>query len=197
MPGAVESLLANTGPHPRADAQRNAERLIAAAQAALDERGLAITTREVAQRAGVGLGTLYRRVPALNQLLTAILIDTIDEMTERAGQAINDPDPWRGFAEFAKDYVRLRAASCGLHEALGSDSDHDLGPHIERLTRAMRRLIRQAQRSGVLRADLDWRDIPFVLAGAIPTARTIGLDAKQDQWLRNLSIILEGLRASR
>jgi hypothetical protein len=58
----------------------------------------------------------------------------------------------------------------------------------------MRALVEQAQAAGVLRADAEWQDVPFVLATAIPPDHTIGLAAREDQWRRNLAIILDGLR---
>ncbi|GAA1025731.1 MULTISPECIES: TetR/AcrR family transcriptional regulator [Amycolatopsis] len=193
---AVAALLAQG--RPRADAQRNVERLVAATREALDELGLAVTTRDIAQRAGVGLGTLYRRVPSLDALLAAILTDTIDEMTERAAHALDSPDAWQGFAEFAESYVQLRASSCGLHDALSGRGERlDLEPRITRLRRAMRQLVQRAQKAGVLRSDLDWRDVPFALATAIPPGHTIGLVPGDDQWRRNLRIILDGLRPAR
>jgi len=192
---AVDALLAQGEPHPRADAQRNVERLVAATRQALDEVGLALTTRDIAQRAGVGLGTLYRRVPSLDALLAAILTDTIDDMTDRATRARHSPTPREAFVGFAASYVQLRAASCGLHDALsGRGSRLDLTEHIARLQRAMRKLVLHAQQNGVLRADLDWRDVPFALATAIPADHTIGLAPRADQWRRNLQIILDGLR---
>ncbi len=195
MQSAVEMLLAQGETRPRADARRNVERLIAAARQALDEQGLAVTTRDIAHRAGVGLGTLYRRVPSLDALLAAILADIIDEMTDRARRAVDDPDPWHGFVVFAEIYVRLRASSCGLHDALSGAADGlDLAARINLLQRAMRQLVQRVQHAGVIRDDLDWRDVPFVLATAIPAGRTIGLEAKPDQWRRNLRIILDGLR---
>lgn len=194
MPAAVDALLAHDAAEPRADAQRNVERLVAAARSALDEQGLGVTTREIVHRAGVGLGTLYRRVPSLDALLEAILIDTIDEMTKLALRALDDPDPWRGFADFAEAFVQLRAASCGLHAALSGSGDLDLEQQISRLRRAIHRLIRQSQTAHAIRHDINWRDIPFLLATAIPTDHTIGLTARSDQWRRNLQIILDGLR---
>lgn len=196
MASAVDDLLARSGASRRSDARRNVERLVAAARAALDEEGLGVTTREVAKRAGVGLGTLYRRVPSLDALLSAILADTIAEMTDQAVRARDDPDPWAGFVRFAETYVQLRAASCGLHAALCGTHDAALDASIDRLRAALRRLVRHAQQAGAVRRDLDWRDVPFALASAIPTDRTIGLQARTDQWRRNLGIILEGLRAS-
>ena len=191
----MEDLVARVCSGRRADARRNAERLVAAARAALDEDGLGVTTREVARRAGVGLGTLYRQVPHLDELLAAILFDAIAEMTAEAIRALRDPDPWQGFAGFAETFVQLRAASCGLHDALGADRDQAIDSEVTRLREAVGELIRHAQRAGALRSDIDWRDVPFVLASAIPAGHTIGIPARQDQWQRNLKIILDGMRA--
>jgi AcrR family transcriptional regulator len=193
---AVDTLLAEGGTRLRADAQRNAGRLVAAARAALDEQGLEVTTRDIAQRAGVGLGTLYRRIPSLDALLTAILTDTVTEMTTLARRARRAPDPWTAFVEFAEAYVQLRASSCALNAALSGSGHPGLADYIGQLRDEVRHLVQRAQAAGVIRDDLDWRDIPFVLASAIPADHTIGLTAQPDQWRRNLGIILDGLNAA-
>ena len=195
VPTAVEDLLARTGSGRRADARRNVQRLVAAARDALDEQGLAVTTREVARRAGVGLGTLYRQIPNLDELLAAILFDAIAEMTDQARRALQEPDPGKGFADFAETFVQLRAASCGLHDALSADHDRAIDAEVSRLRNAVGELVRHAQQAGALRPDIEWRDVPFVLASAIPADHTIGIPAKHDQWRRNLKIILDGMRA--
>lgn len=197
MYSAVEALLTQDGKQPRADARRNAERLIAAARQALDERGLAVTTRDIAERAGVGLGTLYRRIPSLEALLTAILLDTLDEITERATRALDNPEPWQAFTDFAETYVHLRTTSCGLNDALTGEGTHlDLTARINHLQQAMRRLVERTQRAGMLRHDLDWHDVAFILAAAVPTDHTIGLTAKPHQWRHNMRIILDGLQTT-
>jgi len=192
---ALDALLAPSGTGLRADARRNVERLVAAARAALDEVGLDVTTRDVARRAGVGLGTLYRRLPSLDALLAAILADTIDEMTELAVRARGADDAWTGFAAFAEDFVQLRASSCGLHAALGGGGGPEVEPRVERLREAVRELVRHVQASGAIRPDVDSQDVAFVLATAIPPDHTLGMAARPDQWRRNLAIVLDGLRA--
>lgn len=194
MSTPLEALLPPGG-RLRADARRSAERLVAAARVALDEVGLQATTRDVARRAGVGLGTLYRRVPSLDALMTAILVDTIDEMTDLALRAREAEDAWAGFAAFAADFVQLRASSCGLHAALSGAGGPDLEPRVARLRDAVRDLVRHAQAAGAIRADVDWADVPFVLASAIPPEHTLGMAARSDQWRRNLAIVLDGLRS--
>ena len=194
MTSAVDDLIARSGSGKRTDARRNVERLVAAARAALDEAGLGLTTRDVAQRAGVGLGTLYRQMPSLDALVEAILFDSIAEMTAQATRALQDSDAWHAFAEFAETFVQLRAASCGLHAALSGDLEGVIDGEVNKLRKAVHRLIRHAQEAGVLRDDIDWRDIPFVLASAIPGDHTIGIPARRDQWKCNLQIILSGLQ---
>ncbi|MCK2242435.1 MULTISPECIES: TetR/AcrR family transcriptional regulator [unclassified Crossiella] len=189
---AVEQLL-STGAA-RADARRNVARLVAAARAALDEQGLGVTTREIAHRAGVGLGTVHRRVPSVEKLIGAILIDTIDSLAGLVAEAAREPDPWLAFAGFAESYVQLRAASCGLHAALAGDGDLNLSGPLDRLREEVTALIQRTQDAGAIRADLDPHDVFFVLATAIPAERTMGLLARPDQWRRNLGVLLDGLR---
>lgn len=195
MSPAVEELLARRGSARRADAQRNVERLLAAARAAMDEEGLGVTTREVASRAGVGLGTLYRQVGPLKDLMAAILLDLIAEMTAAADEAREGPDPWAGFTGFAETFVQLRATSCGLHDVLGDEHEEAVSGEVTHLREAVGELVRHVQAAGALRSDIDWRDVPFALAGAIPTDHTMGMAADDDQWRRNLRIIFDGLRA--
>jgi hypothetical protein len=125
---------------------------------------------------------------------TAILADTIDEMTEQAVRAREADDAWAGFAAFAEDFVQLRASSCGLHAALGGGGGPDVETRVERLRDAVRELVRHAQNAGAIRGDVDWVDVPFALGTAIPADHTLGMAARPDQWRRNLAIVLGGLR---
>jgi AcrR family transcriptional regulator len=197
MTDAVSALLAPDGAPLRADARRNAERLVAAARTALAERGVDVTTRDIAERAGVGLGTLYRRVPSLDALLAALLLETIEEMIELADRAKQAEDPWRGFVEFAEPYVRLRASSCGLNAALSGATRPDVRQSIQRLSAAVRELVEHVREAGAIRTDLDWQDVAFALASATPADHTLDLTARPDQWRRNLAITLDGLRTRR
>nr|WP_079320063.1 helix-turn-helix domain-containing protein [Microbispora sp. GKU 823] len=92
--GAVGVLLAaEPGRTPRADARRNMERLVEAARAAVAEIGVEVTAHEIARRAGVGIGTFYRRVSSREALLEAVLDEVLAEMADLAADAAATPTP--------------------------------------------------------------------------------------------------------
>lgn len=192
---AVDRLLAaEPGTGPRADARRNLERLVVAARSALAEVGVEVTAQEIAQRAGVGKGTFYRRIPSREALLQVVLEEVLGETIATADRAIADPDPWRGFVDFARVYVRLRAESCGANEALGGAGIPGLDRLLAEIRTRIRTLVAAAQRAGALRGDITWEDVAFLLAGVSTDAHTLGLRSAEDQWSRNLRIVLDGLR---
>ena len=191
---AVERLFRTGTSQPRADAQRNARRLVNAAREALTKTGISATSHDIARRAGVGIGTFYRRVPSREALLEAVLIDTVDEILTHAAAATQDPDPWRGFREFATEYVQLRATSCGINDILGAAARPNLGPQLSRLRNLIRELVSRAQSAGAMRDDVTWQDVAFALSSVIPDSHTIGLETDESQWRRTLDILLQGLR---
>ncbi|MFB8005144.1 TetR/AcrR family transcriptional regulator [Nocardia sp. NPDC056000] len=194
MTSAVNRLLSSEGgPTPRADARRNLERLISAARSALAEVGVEVTAQEIAQRAGVGKGTFYRRIPSREALLQVVLEEVLNEIIGTADNALADPDPWHGFAEFASVYVRLRAESCGVNDALGGAGMPGLDQLLAEIRTRIKLLVESAQSAGQLRRDIAWPDVAFVLAGISTDAGTIGLQPDSDQWSRNLRIVLAGL----
>ncbi|MDL4817419.1 TetR/AcrR family transcriptional regulator [Actinomadura opuntiae] len=189
---AVDRLLDDgTGHRPRADARRNVERLVAAAHEAARESGSQITAHDVARRAGVGIGTFYRRVGSLEDLLKAVLDELIGEITAAADACLAADDPWEGFREFAAAYVRRRNELCDINEALGHVLDHSRADLRDRI----RRLVERAQEAGAMRADVSWTDVAFLLVSPATGPHTLGLRAGDRQWDRNLHIILDGLRA--
>ena len=193
---AIDRLLADEAARPRADARRNVERLVTAAREALDETGLDVTAHEIARRAGVGIGTLYRRVGTREALLRAVLLELLDGMLTAADRALDGDDAWRGLVDFATVYVRLRAASCGVNEALGeSDARLDLSDTSAALRERLENLVGRAHEAGAMRADVTWQDIAWLLAGVVPGDHTIGLTSGGDQWRTSLRVVLDGLRA--
>ncbi|MGV9349866.1 TetR/AcrR family transcriptional regulator [Streptomyces spiralis] len=192
----VDRLLVDeSGRRPRADARRNVERLVEAARIAVAEVGVGVSAHEIARRAGVGVGTFYRRIPSREALLEAVLEEMLDEITALAEQALEDPDPWNGLCVFAAAYVRLRTESCGVSEALGGVCGDILAQRLEDLRAQIRRLVERAQAGGAMRTDIAWQDVPFLFAAAATSGHTLGMQAGGQQWERNLHVILDGLRS--
>ncbi|MFF7633424.1 TetR/AcrR family transcriptional regulator [Kitasatospora sp. NPDC008050] len=192
---AVERLIADpTGRQPRADARRNVERLVVAARTAIAEIGADASAHEIAARAGVGIGTFYRRIPSREALLLAVLEEVLDSMAEAGDRALAGSDPWRSLADFALAYVGLRAESRGLCEALGGARAEELTRALAALRERFRLLVERAQAAGAMRTDIAWQDVPFLLASVTAGDRTLGLQATGDQWRRTLRVLLDGLR---
>ncbi|MGI5350910.1 TetR/AcrR family transcriptional regulator [Streptomyces sp. CA-250714] len=195
---AVDRLLVDAaGRRPRADARRNVERLVEAARGAVAEVGVGVSAHEIARRAGVGVGTFYRRIPSLEVLLQAVLEEVLDEIADVADRAVADPDAWNGLHIFAAAYVRLRTESCGISEALGGACGDALAPRLADLRERIRHLVERAQSAGAMRTDIAWQDVAFLFAAAATEERTLGLRAGEQQWERNLQIVLDGLRPAR
>jgi AcrR family transcriptional regulator len=195
LTSAVDRLLADpSGRQPRADARRNVERLVAATRAAIAETGVDASAHEIAARAGVGVGTFYRRVPSREVLLLAVLDEVLADIARAADRALRLPDPWQGLSEFAAAYVGLRSESCGIGEALGGACGTDLDATLAALCERFRLLVERAQAAGAMRSDVAWQDVPFLLASVATGRRTLGLQAAGEQWRRNLTVLLDGLR---
>src|SRR5918996_6386657 len=128
----------------RADAERNRQRLLAAAKDLFATRGLDVTLDEIARHAGVGTGTAYRRFPNKDALIDALMVDRIGELAAIARECLEDPDPWRGLAGYFDRALALQAADRGLKEVLFTSgrgrerSNHareKMGPVVTRLVR--------------------------------------------------------------
>jgi AcrR family transcriptional regulator len=190
---AVDRLLDDgSGRRPRADARRNVERLVVAARQAAAEGG-EITAHEVARRAGVGIGTFYRRVGSLEALLEAVLGEVLGEIVAKGDEGMADPDPWTGFTRFALSYIHLRNELCDVNKRLGDLLDHSRAELRDRI----QALVERAQQTGVMRTDVTWEDVAFLMVAASSTGpHTLGLQAGAGQWERNLQVVLDGLRTS-
>jgi AcrR family transcriptional regulator len=147
----------------RADAQRNLDRLLSAAGECFAERGLDASVDEIARRAGVGHGTVFRRFPTKDALLTAVLGRELERLHEAAEEALADPDPGAGFERF----FRAAAGAYGRNRALLEAVDRfgELPPKLA-LEDAASRLVRRAQRAGVVRRDLGVEDVLALVPAA-------------------------------
>ncbi|WP_371778248.1 TetR/AcrR family transcriptional regulator [Streptosporangium subroseum] len=187
---AVDRLLDDgSGRRPRADARRNLERLVVAARQVAIE-GSEITAHEIARRAGVGIGTFYRRVGSLEALLEAVLGEVLGEIVAKGDEGLADPDPWAGFTTFALSYIHLRNELCDVNKRLGDVLDHSRAELRDRI----QLLAERAQQAGLMRTDVTWEDVAFLMVAASTGPHTLGLQASARQWDRNLQVVLDGLR---
>jgi AcrR family transcriptional regulator len=179
----------------RADAERNRQRLLAAAKELFAARGLDVTLDEIARHAGVGTGTAYRRFPNKDALIEALMVDRINELGAIAKESLEDPDPWRGIAGYFERALALQAADRGLKEVLFSSGRGREGVAHARqaLAPVVARLVRRAVDAGVVRSDLATTDIPLINF-MLNTIVDISRDVEPELYERYLAIVLDGLR---
>jgi len=182
----------------RADARRNRDRVLEAARAAFGAEGSDVSLDEIARRAGVGAGTVYRHFATKEALFEAVVFDRIGELVEEAHASSDDPDPGRAFSSFVERLAREGALKRDLVEALAYDGIHlQLGeaPIVRALTDALAELLRRAQRAGAVRSDISVDDVVALLTGA---AYAICHSRADDERTRRLlAIMYDGLRADR
>lgn len=174
----------------RADARRNYEKLVTAARTVFADQGTSASLEAVAERAGVGIGTLYRHFPTRQALLEAVYADEVEGMA-RAAHDLADEPPWDAVTEWLRQYVGFAATKRALMDVMldaAPDSDV-LATCRTVLSRAGDELIGRAQAAGVLRPDVEFLDIARMVGqiGVAPNA-----DQKQKD--RMLAIVLDGLR---
>jgi AcrR family transcriptional regulator len=178
----------------RADARRNREAVIRAAKKLFADQGLDAQMPDVAKSAKLGVGTVYRHFPAKEDLIAALAEERFERLAERAREALAEPDPWEGFRGFIRFAGEIQAEDRGLCEVMGSRPEvmnaAAVAAGLDELSAAM---VKRAQDSGQLRADLEWEDVPMLACGV---GRIAGIEEgpAAGRWKRLLAIILDGLR---
>ncbi|MGD6749722.1 TetR/AcrR family transcriptional regulator [Streptomyces sp. BH105] len=182
----------------RADAERNRQRLIAAAQEVFAERGLEVTVDDIARHAGVGVGTAYRRFANREELVEAVFEAQVEQMVTAAEEALAHDDPWESLVQLLLATGQHFADNRGLRDVLLENTIglSRVGAVRERLTPLVAAVLARAQQAGVLRDDIEPTDIPLVQLMLDVVARH-GRDAAPDLWKRYLTLILDGLRDKR
>jgi AcrR family transcriptional regulator len=181
----------------RADAARNRTRILAAAREAFAESGLDVGVEEIARRAGVGKGTLYRRFPTKEVLVQAIVQDRLDELEAIAARCAAVPDAGEGFAQFLSEAARMQASDQGFLDVVAQRMGGVLSPDQQRwLLGILAGPLLRAQESRQVRGDLVVEDVPLLLRMLGATARPGPAGPAGADWERYLRLLLEGLRAS-
>jgi AcrR family transcriptional regulator len=180
----------------RRDAQANRDRVVAAARAAFAAQGIDAPVEDIARRAGVGIGTLYRRFPAKEDLVDAVFEETLLEMETAAREALTTPDAWTGFCVFLERAFALHAENRGLKDVVLTRSPGRARAEAARarMRPLIRSLVERAQAGGTLRADFRPEDMPVLFW---TTARVIESTeaVAPGFWRRQLGFVLDGLRA--
>ena len=175
----------------RADARRNYDKVLAAAREAFAEGGESTALEEIARRAGVGIGTLYRHFPNRQALLEALYLDEVEEVCRSAAQ-FDGADPWEALNGWFERFIAYLATKRALaHELLNYlDQDASLFQASRAsLFAAGEPLLERAQEAGVVRQDVTIAEVIQMVVGIgkIPAA-----DPSQTE--RILRIALDGLR---
>jgi len=188
--------MVTAGKPPRKDAARNRQRILEAAKELFAERGLSVTLHDIAARAGVGVGTIYRHFPEKKPLIDAVFEEHLAEMTALFEAALADADPWHSIVRGHEQLLEHQARNRGLKELLlGTTPD---APDRARQLRARlhplaAQLIERGKAAGVVRADCETQDFGLLqtMVGAVMDAAA---DVDPDLWRRYFTIAIQGLR---
>jgi len=182
---------------PRADALRNRERLVDAAKAAFADVGADVSLEEIARRAGVGIGTLYRHFPMRDAILAAVYRREVQQMADAAARLQISETPGEGLHEWMRLFVDYIATKKVIAPALGS-AGGGVGEIYAasglRIIDAITLLVDRARAAGDIRADADPADILRALIGFTYGATGPGWEASAR---RLIDILMDGLRTPR
>jgi AcrR family transcriptional regulator len=179
----------------RADKARNRARILAAASEAFAERGVDTQMDDVAVRAGVGVGTLYRHFATKEALMVGLVerkFEHILEVTQR-GVEREDSEPFEVFADVLRQGAEVAAADATAQDALMRAGDvvwSAVEPTLVELRAATQVLIDRAQQAGTMRNDISSADVPMIMCGVSAT-----MSVGEWDWHRYLDLVLDGLRA--
>jgi AcrR family transcriptional regulator len=179
----------------RADARRNRERLLAEAERVFTEHGPGATTEEVASRAGVGIGTVFRHFPTKESLLEAVYLARLERVVGEADKLTRAEDPGPAFFAFLDCLVIESCAKRAFHDVLaasGVDVAAAAAPAKADLRQAGETLLARAQAAGAVRPDIGGDELMALMVGLARTAEYTGDDPGLRA--RTLGVLLDGLR---
>ncbi len=177
----------------RADARRNHDRLVEAAREVFVSRGSEASIEEIAKRADVGVGTLYRHFPRRIDLVEAVYREDVDGLVALGAEVVEAEGPWEALVAWLEGFVRYAQAKrtflTELHEAFEKNPDLALSSR-EKIGAALGAVLDRARLAGTVRPDLTQDDL-MQLVGGMCMARNVTLQQNE----RLLTFVLEGIRA--
>ncbi|GAB3428765.1 TetR/AcrR family transcriptional regulator [Flindersiella endophytica] len=180
----------------RADAVRNRRLVLSAASEAFAQRGMDVSIAEIAQRAGVGKGTVFRHFATKEDLLAAIACDRFAELIAVAEGLLDAPDP----VEAVREFMAAGASMHGRDRTFTQIStrvfmaDATVQSASTRLTKVVEQLAEKARRQGGLRPDLTGEDVRALMSGVCLAAEHYA-ESEPERWRRYLGIVFNGMRA--
>ncbi len=178
---------------PRADAMRNRELLLAAAASAFSTDGAQVPLEDIAHKAGVGVGTLYRHFPTRASLVEAVYRNEVDVLVESADELLKDQPPDRALAMWMQLFVRHVATKRGMLSVLKpmlETSPSVVGETKGRATAAATKLLNAGVAAGTIRADVDGGDLIRAIGGVCMSTEQVGSDTSA----RLAGLLFDGLR---
>ena len=176
---------------PRADALRNRARILTAAREAFARYGVDVPIDAIAERAGVGAGTMHRHFPTKEALVTAVIADRLDHLADQAA-ALGD-NPAEDFFAFLGELAEAARDNLALASALDGTFGTEGEASAARLAEAFESLLVAAQRSGDVRHDITGSEVHAVLAGVLATESRLPSTRRG----LGLEIAIAGLRPAR
>ncbi|MBW8699478.1 putative HTH-type transcriptional regulator YvdT [Streptomyces sp. MBT84] len=187
QPFPVSQLVASQRPH-RKDAARNYDALIAAAREIFAENGADASLEDIARRAGVGIGTLYRNFPTRRHLFESVYADEVNDLC-RVARHVAELDPWEALTSWLRRFVDYTVTKRAIRQAMDDESEIFLACR-ESMYQAGGPLFERAQKADRARTDISLDDLLRMVAGI--TATNFLDDAQRD---RVLNVALDGVRA--
>ena len=174
----------------RADAQRNYAKLLEAARAAFTEADADASLEDIARRAEVGIGTLYRHFPTRQVLIEAVYVDQVEALS-RSARDLADLPPWQALTAWLRRYVEYVATKQALaNELFAEGASSDVFANCRSaLYSAGGPLLERAQAAKLVRADVDIADVLHLISGVAKISAT-----NREQAERILDVALDGLR---
>jgi AcrR family transcriptional regulator len=189
-PHFMTHAIVESGKPLRADARRNRERILRAARKVFASDGIHSQIDDVAKRAKVGVGTVYRHFPTKEALLDALVREHFIEIAGFAREAVEHEDAWEGFCELMWRAAEHNAADMAFCEAIASTDKSAIIEEVG-LRATTTELIERAKAQGKMRADATQDDVGIMMIGASAVIRL-----HPAAWRRYITLVLDGLRAS-
>ncbi|MEU2426421.1 helix-turn-helix domain-containing protein [Streptomyces sp. NPDC007851] len=185
----VSEIVASRRPH-RKDAARNYDALVTAAREAFAEHGADVSLEDVARRAGVGIGTLYRNFPTRRDLFESVYADEVNALC-RAAVELTGQEPWEALTSWLDRFTGYMVTKRAVREALNDESEI-FSACRESMYAAGGPLLERAQKAGVVRTDMEIGDLLRMVSGITATAFDDDTQRK-----RVMGIALDGVRTVR